>query len=129
MSNYVAGWNMASYSPDPDNLWITDDFGAAVDYLRETVARWQDQDYMGVVCDCPCHDDGPNTSDHNSITCVCADLDDIDSPDDIDARYSAALEDLDSPGEGPAFHTVVYDRNGYLYAFWVAPTDETPEDD
>jgi hypothetical protein len=44
MTNYVAGWNLSPYAPDPDNLWITRDYGAGVEYLLETLERWSDSD-------------------------------------------------------------------------------------
>lgn len=44
MTNWVAGWNMLGYSSDPDNLWITDSYYDAGDYLLDTLERWADHD-------------------------------------------------------------------------------------
>ena len=44
MTNWVAGWNMLGYSSDPDNLWITDNYYNAGEYLLETLERWSDHD-------------------------------------------------------------------------------------
>ncbi|MHB1100343.1 MAG: hypothetical protein ACYCZR_12390 [Burkholderiales bacterium] len=129
--NYVAGWNMGGYSPDPEHLWITDSFESAVAYLLDTVERWWDQDYMGVFCDCPCH---PNvarmTDEHKPEQCWCASDPDTPSPEDVDGRYLQAHTDLHNAGTvGPTFSTVVYDPNGYPYTFWIDVTDEEIDDE
>jgi hypothetical protein len=106
MSNYVAGWNMASYSPDPDHLYITDTFASAIAYLADTVERWWDSDYMGPDADTP------------------------EGREAIDGRYLTAHTELHNAGElGPTFQTVTYDANGYPYVFFVDVTEEDiPED-
>lgn len=104
MTHYAAGWNMASYSPEPDNIWITDSFESAVQYLVSEVEHWWDGDYMGQSED--------------------------ESADDIDGRYLTAHADLHNAGTiGPEFSTVVYDPNGYPYTFWITETEEEMDDE
>ena len=101
MTNYAAGWNMGGYSPDPDNVWVTDSFESAVTYLADTVDRWWDSDY---------------------------DLD--DDPADIDGRYLTAHSELHNVGTVPRdIDVVVQDPNGYDHHLWIMATDQEVTDE
>lgn len=96
MTNYAAGWNMGDYSPDPDNVWVTDGFENAVAYLVDTVDRWWDSDY----------DTG-------------------DDPASIDGRYLDAHTELHNVGSVPTeVSVVVQDANGYDHYLWIMETKE-----
>ena len=43
MSSYIAGWNMPGYLPETDPETF-DTLADAAEYLRETLARWLDED-------------------------------------------------------------------------------------
>lgn len=44
MSGYLAGWNLAGYLPETEPEHF-DTLEEAVSYLRDTVERWQDEDW------------------------------------------------------------------------------------
>lgn len=96
MTNYAAGWNLGGYSPDPDHVYVTDDWESAVTYLAEIVDAWWDQEY------------------------------DMDNPDKdgIDGRYLPIHTELHNIPTGPEWHGSVPDHNGYGYHLWITPTDE-----
>ena len=99
MTNYAAGWNMGGYSPDPDNVMVTDSFESAVTYLADTVEYWWDQDYEIA-------DSG-------------------DARLRIDGRYLDAHTALHIVGSVPtAVSVVVQDANGYDYYLWIVETEE-----
>lgn len=96
MVNWCAGWNMAGYGAEPDDVWVFDSFEDAIAYLVAEVEHWWDGDYMGE-----------------------------DDPGAIDARYVTAHTDLHNAGtSGVEFSTVVHGANGYPTVLWVVPTDE-----
>ena len=39
--NYIAGWNMPGYLPEVDP-WVTDNYGDAVEYLLDEMARYSE---------------------------------------------------------------------------------------
>lgn len=100
MQNYAAGWNLGAYSPDPDHVYITDDWQAAVTYLADTIDRWWDQDY----------DSGSETHDQ------------------VDGRYLPIHTELHNMPTGPEYHGIVPDALGYDYHLWIVPTDEPADE-
>jgi hypothetical protein len=101
MTNFAAGWNMAGYGAEPDNVWVFDSFESAIAYLVAEVEHWWDGDYMG-----------------------------DDDPAEIDGRYLDAHTALHNAGTtGSEFSTVVHGANGYPTVLWVVPTDEPMEEE
>lgn len=100
MQNYAAGWNMGGYSPDPDNIHITDDWQSAVTYLADTIDRWWDQDY----------DSGSET------------------PEQVDGRYLPIHTALHSAPQPPEWHGKVTLANGYYWYLWIAESDEPADE-
>lgn len=100
MTNWVAGWNMAGYAPDPDNLYVTDDWDRAVSYLAETIEHWWDGDYMVTEGD-----------------------------DDIDSHYIDAHTELHNASTPRPLSVAVTDLRGYMTFLWIEPTDEEPTDE
>lgn len=100
---YAAGWNMAGYSPEPDNIYVTEDWESAIAYLADTIDRWWDHDY-----------------------------DYLTDPEEklaTDARYLDVHAELHNmPAEGE-YHAAVNDINGHWHHLWVVPTNEIPEDE
>lgn len=90
---------MGGYSPDPDHVYVTDNYASAVVYLVDTLERWWDSDY---------------DSDDDKMT--------------VDARYVSAHADLNNIGDSESELSVtVYDANGYAHYLWITQTDEPLE--
>ncbi len=98
---YATGWNMGGYSPDPDHIYIPDDWQSAIKYLTDAIDIWWDQDYDYV------------TDPEEKLA--------------IDARYLDVHTELHNmPAEGE-YHAVINDINGYAQHLWIVPTDEIPD--
>ena len=102
MTNYAAGWNMGGYSPDPEHVWITEDHGSAVDYLLETLERWQGEDGDS-------WDDGEDRCSWDER---------------LDEYISAVGEVERLRMAGDEVVVRLADRNGYDWFLWVQGTDE-----
>ena len=105
MSNWVAGWNMAAYSPDPDVLYVARDWQDAIVYLTDTVERWWDDAYMGL----------PAFTE--------------EAAEEIDARYLAIHTALHAANFGEEISEALIGDNGYPWVFFIHATDEEPEDE
>lgn len=102
MVNWCVGWNMCAYSPDPDVLWVTDDYGAAVDYLLDTLERWFGQD--------------GESWDDATDRCPW---------DQRNDEYLSVVSEVEGQRVNGAEVSALFpERNGYDWHFWVVPTDE-----
>lgn len=102
MTAYAAGWNQVGYSPNPDHVYVTDDWQRAVEYLADTIERWWDEDYEMVA-------------------------EKVASRESIDATYLDAHTALHNAPSGPEFSLVVHDRNGGPWTLWIQETEEPDE--
>lgn len=102
-SNWSTGHNMPGYSPDPDSVWITDDWESARSSLLEDLDRAADQMSMGP-----------------------------DLPDEIFDAYNEAIEEVKAATSGePIYVTVPTSDSEHDLgeAYWLSETDEEPEED
>lgn len=98
MTRFVAGWNQPGYMPNPDDMWVQDDFQEAVTYLRQQIDHWWDGDYMA-------HSEMGGTSV-------------------IDARYQRAEAALVSATQAPVSALVYNDRGEVDYVLWIDKAEE-----
>lgn len=62
---YTAGWNMAGYLPETDPVTF-DTLQEAATYLKDTVERWQDEDWQESDVDSLTADDIITVSDNGA---------------------------------------------------------------
>ena len=105
MQNYAAGWNMGGYSPDPDNIHVTDDWQSAVAYLSDTIGRWWDQDYDAI-----------------------GELPWGETAEQVDGRYLGIHTALHNAPQPPEWHGKVTLANGYDWHLWITETDEPADE-
>lgn len=103
---WIAGWNLAPYSSDPDNLAVFARWEDAREYLRDSLDNWRDSLAWGYS----------------------EDIYDNEAIERAGASMDAAIDALDNlipnmPGE-----VFANDERGYTWPHFISASTERPED-
>ena len=103
---WVAGWNMATYSPDPDNLAVFARWEDAREYLRESLKHWKDSLDYGYSED---------AYDNQGI-------------ENSQCSIDAAIDALDNLLPNMAGAVFADDDRGNMWPHFISESMERPED-